>query len=90
MTTPHARLPAHAALNLWVPSAMSEEYLDRMPDPQQARAKLARLHPVGRTGSPRDIGDVAVFLAGPHSGFITGETIVVDGGRTVRLSTPED
>lgn len=90
MTTPHARLPAHAALNLWVPSAMSEEYLDRMPDPQQARAKLARLHPVGRTGSPRDIGDVAVFLAGPRSGFITGETIVVDGGRTVRLSTPED
>lgn len=73
----------------WIDSALSEEYLDSMPDPQQARAKLTRLHPLGHTGSPRDIGDVAVFLAGPQSGFITGETIVVDGGRAVRLSTPE-
>lgn len=72
----------------WIDTDLSESYLDSMSDPTAARARLTQLHPVGRTGRAADIGDVAVFLAGDHSGFISGETIVVDGGRTVRLSNP--
>jgi meso-butanediol dehydrogenase/(S,S)-butanediol dehydrogenase/diacetyl reductase len=72
----------------WIESELSQAYLDAMPDPAAARARLDALHPVGRTGSATDIGDVAVFLASGRSGFVTGETIVVDGGRTVRLSSP--
>jgi 3-oxoacyl-[acyl-carrier protein] reductase len=36
--------------------------------------------PLGRAGRPEDIAKVAVFLASPDSGWITGETIVVSGG----------
>ena len=36
--------------------------------------------PVGRLGRPADIGAAAVFLASPASGFITGQTLMVDGG----------
>jgi len=36
--------------------------------------------PLSRRGSPEDIGRVAVFLASDDASYITGETIVVDGG----------
>ena len=38
--------------------------------------------PAGRFGTPADIGWAAVFLASSEAGFITGETIHVNGGRT--------
>jgi 3-oxoacyl-[acyl-carrier protein] reductase len=38
--------------------------------------------PSGRFGTPDDIGWTAVFLASKEAGFITGETIHVNGGRT--------
>jgi len=36
--------------------------------------------PLGRIGQPQDIGQVAVFLASPESGWVSGETLVVAGG----------
>jgi NAD(P)-dependent dehydrogenase (short-subunit alcohol dehydrogenase family) len=45
----------------------------------------ARL-PLGRIGEPEDIGRVAVFLAGDDSAWITGQTLVVDGGALIRSS----
>ncbi|KAI1607959.1 short chain dehydrogenase/reductase SDR [Exophiala viscosa] len=41
---------------------------------------LSSLHPWGRTGRPDDIARAAVFLAGEGAGWITGTSIVVDGG----------
>lgn len=40
--------------------------------------------PVRRIGQPEDIGGVAVFLASNAAAYITGQTIVVDGGITVK------
>ena len=42
--------------------------------------------PVGRNGRPEDIAATVRFLAGDDAGFITGETIYVDGGMTRRMS----
>ncbi|MHB8773405.1 MAG: SDR family NAD(P)-dependent oxidoreductase [Syntrophales bacterium] len=39
--------------------------------------------PLGRVGKPEDIMGVAVFLASAASAYITGQTICIDGGRTV-------
>ena len=36
---------------------------------------------VGRVGAPADIANAVGFLAGPEAGFVTGQTLVVDGGR---------
>ena len=40
--------------------------------------------PVRRIGQPQDIGGVAVFLASRAAAYLTGRTLVVDGGITVR------
>ncbi len=42
--------------------------------------KLARRTPMGRIGTPGEIGEVAVFLASSAASFITDEILTVDGG----------
>jgi 3-oxoacyl-[acyl-carrier protein] reductase len=39
--------------------------------------------PLGRLGTPRDIANCALFLASDEAAYITGTTIVVDGGQTL-------
>jgi 3-oxoacyl-[acyl-carrier protein] reductase len=36
--------------------------------------------PLARLGTAREVADVIVFLASPAAGYITGQTIVIDGG----------
>jgi len=38
-------------------------------------------HPLGRPGQPEEIADLIAFLVSPASGWITGDTIAIDGGR---------
>jgi glucose 1-dehydrogenase len=47
-------------------------------------ARYRALVPLGRPGEPDEIGRVALFLASPDSDYVTGVTIPVDGGWTVR------
>lgn len=72
----------------WINSELSDAYLANQADPHAARQALLRLHPVGRTGMPADIGRTVVFLASESSAFITGQVLVVDGGRTAKLPLP--
>jgi 3-oxoacyl-[acyl-carrier protein] reductase len=46
----------------------------------QGLEQAAEFIPMGRVGEPEDIADVAVFLASDAARYITGQTIVVDGG----------
>jgi 3-oxoacyl-[acyl-carrier protein] reductase len=39
--------------------------------------------PLGRLGEVEEIGAAALFLATDEAGYITGQTIVVDGGQTL-------
>lgn len=56
---------------------MTDAYRDGYLDEQAARA-LA-----GRLGDPRELAATVVFLAGDNAGYITGQTITVDGGLTI-------
>jgi NAD(P)-dependent dehydrogenase (short-subunit alcohol dehydrogenase family) len=53
---------------------------------EQNEAQIAKLMPLGRIGQPADIANAVVFLAGGASSWMTGQTIVVDGGGTIRPS----
>ncbi|MDX2145088.1 MAG: SDR family oxidoreductase [Rhodospirillaceae bacterium] len=46
-------------------------------------AQVRDRHALGRLGTPRDIADAVVFLAGDESAFMTGADLVVDGGSTI-------
>jgi 3-oxoacyl-[acyl-carrier protein] reductase len=45
-----------------------------------AQEALMEQIPLGRLGTPNDIGAIVRFLAGPGAAYITGQVIVVDGG----------
>lgn len=53
------------------------------PTPQSVVEKGKHI-PVGRIGEPRDAAGLAVLLCSPAGGYITGQTIYVDGGMSVR------
>jgi 3-oxoacyl-[acyl-carrier protein] reductase len=50
---------------------------------EPTRNKLLQSIPLGRLGSPDDIAAAVEFLAGPGGAYITGHTLVVDGGMSV-------
>jgi len=51
-------------------------------DPERL-AKATATYPLGRIGEPEDIAGAALLLASPAGRFITGQTLVVDGGVTI-------
>ncbi len=50
--------------------------------PEHEAAMLAAI-PLGRFGDPEDVGWAVRFLAAPEAGYITGQTLVVDGGQVL-------
>jgi len=56
--------------------------LAKTQDPNLYRSTMDKI-PFGRHGRPEEIAHVALFLASPFAGWITGQTIVVDGGRSL-------
>ncbi|TMN74121.1 3-oxoacyl-ACP reductase [Pseudoalteromonas sp. S1727] len=54
-----------------------------MEDPAAARKAIADVHPLKRNGTTEEVAYPAVFLASNESSFMTGQSLVVDGGRSV-------
>ena len=49
-------------------------------------AAAGRANPVGRVGKPEDVASLYLFLAGERAGFINGQLITIDGGRSLVIS----
>jgi NAD(P)-dependent dehydrogenase (short-subunit alcohol dehydrogenase family) len=60
-----------------------ERRLQGSSNPEGDFHRILSVHPLGRVGTPEDAAKAAVFLASPDASFITGTTLVVDGGRSV-------
>ncbi|MTD58722.1 SDR family NAD(P)-dependent oxidoreductase [Amycolatopsis pithecellobii] len=73
--------PRGIRVNSVMPGAIqTEEELESFPDQEEARRKTLRNQMLQRRGLAEDIAGAVSFLLGPDSGFITGQTICVDGG----------
>lgn len=64
----------------WIMTAMADAAFDLADDPAAAKKDALARHAAGRFGQPSDIADAAVWLASDGAGFITGQTVTVDGG----------
>lgn len=53
-------------------------------DPASAKEFSAKMHPIGRLGVAEDIANGIIFLASDDAGFMTGSSLVVDGGITAQ------
>lgn len=62
-----------------------EELLKTGMDPERVRAKneFAQRIPLGRKGKPEDIAEAVAFLASEKASYITGVSLLVDGGLTI-------
>jgi 3-oxoacyl-[acyl-carrier protein] reductase len=74
--------PDNITVNAILPGVTLTPLVEKATD-EAGRAKVAASVPLGRMGTPGDIGRLAVYLAGESSSFITGVSIPIDGGMTV-------
>jgi 3-oxoacyl-[acyl-carrier protein] reductase len=73
--------PHGITVNAVAPGAIDAGIVAELPE--DARARLRALIPIGRMGTADEVADLVAYLAGPQAGFITGQTIVIDGGATI-------
>jgi glucose 1-dehydrogenase len=76
--------PLHIRVNAVAPGAIEvPRFYDR---PGYTPEAMGARIPWGEVGHPSDVAHMCAFLASPRAAYITGATLVVDGGLTARLS----
>jgi 3-oxoacyl-[acyl-carrier protein] reductase len=60
----------------WIPTERHEN------DPQEDKEAYLKTIPLGRWGTPEDVGNAVSYFSSDEASFITGQTLCVNGGRT--------
>jgi NAD(P)-dependent dehydrogenase (short-subunit alcohol dehydrogenase family) len=68
-------------VNAMAPGPIETELMRRVGSDKQLMDTILSRTPIGRIGTPRECGRLAVFLASEDSDFIFGQSIFIDGGR---------
>lgn len=76
--------PRGIRANCIAPGLIRTDFSRELWQNEELLARVEKVTPVRRIGEPDDIGGVAVFLASRAAAYITGQTLVVDGGLTVK------
>lgn len=74
--------PDGIRINNVYPGIIDTPMFQRLGD-EAALARFAAATPLRRAGLPADVGDVAVWLSGGEARFVTGQSVMVDGGFTL-------
>jgi NAD(P)-dependent dehydrogenase (short-subunit alcohol dehydrogenase family) len=74
--------PRNIRINNILPGAINTPMFRRLAGPD-ALVALTAFTPLRRIGSPDEVGDVAVWLSTDEARFVTGQSILVDGGFTI-------
>ena len=75
--------PQGVRVNAVGPGPVQTAMLDRVTGgDEEAKAAFLSTIPIGRGGDPKEIADAIVFIASERAGFLTGQTIFLDGGLT--------
>ena len=72
-------------INAVAPGVIETDMFERaVKDNEQVREYLMTMHPIGRSGKPEEIANAVVWLCSDGASFVTGHTLVVDGGFTAQ------
>ncbi len=75
--------PKNVRVNAIAPGLIKTDFAKALWEDEKRRKEREGATPLRRIGEPKDIGAIAVFLASEAAAFITGQTIVADGGVTI-------
>lgn len=75
--------PEGIRVNCIAPGLIKTDFSKALWDNPDTAAHFARVTPLGRPGTVDEVAGAAVFLAAPAASYVTGQTIVVDGGGTI-------
>ncbi len=68
-------------INVVAPAAIETDMFEAATGGQdEAKAYVTGLHPIGRIGTPLEVANAVLFLSSDMASFVTGETLMVDGG----------
>ena len=76
-----ALAPKGIRVNAIGPGSIATEMVMQLIASDEARRTVMSRTPMGRLGDPEEIAAVAAFLASDEASYITGETVIADGGR---------
>jgi len=75
--------PKKIRVNALAPGIIKTDFAKALYANPETEKAVLRHYPIGRLGDVDDVAGVAVMLAGAAGAFITGQTIVIDGGTTI-------
>lgn len=77
-------LAPYVSVNAIAPGYIDTGWISELPKEEQK--KIIKKIPLGRWGQPEDVAKVAVFLASDESNWMTGTTILIDGGEFLSIN----
>ena len=72
----------------WIDTKLNIDFIKNLGKEKIFKKKLKKIHPIGRTGSPKDVAQLICWLASDEACFVTGQVWTIDGGRMTKLSLP--
>jgi NAD(P)-dependent dehydrogenase (short-subunit alcohol dehydrogenase family) len=63
----------------------NQQWFDSFSDAKEERQRTVAMHPVKRIGTAEEVGELCAFLASDAAAFISGTTILMDGGRSALM-----
>ena len=77
----------NAVLPGWTRTRLVEDWFAMQPDPDAAERSILDAHPMGRIASPAEVAAVVAFVASDDASAMTGASVPVDCGLSVRFAT---
>lgn len=75
--------PKNVRVNALAPAIIRTDFAKRLWEDPQIHAEAVAGYPLRRIGEPDEIAGAAIFLAARAGAFMTGQTLVIDGGVTI-------